>query len=96
MSHNGDPSSSSGRRAPSGRAQPGRPVTSGPGTGSRGLRIFRWIAAGLAICLAIGSIAAYLKFRSVWDSITRVSAHRAGRRAAETYHAMNVLVIGSD
>jgi LCP family protein required for cell wall assembly len=95
MSHNGDPSIGGGR-APSGRAQPRRPVISGPGTGARGLRIFRWIAAGLAICLAIGSIAVYLKFRSVWDSITRVPLTGLGAAPPKLTSAMNVLLIGSD
>jgi LCP family protein required for cell wall assembly len=95
MSHNGDRSSND-RRAPPGRAQPGRLVSSGPGTGSSGLRIFRWIAAGVAICLAIGSIAAYLKFRSVWDSITRVPLTGLGAAPPKLTSAMNVLLIGSD
>jgi LCP family protein required for cell wall assembly len=95
MSHNGDPSSS-GQRAPSGRAQPGRPASYGQGTGSCAQRIFRWIAAGLAICLAIGSIAAYLKFRSVWDSITRVPLTGLGAAPPKLTSAMNVLLIGSD
>jgi LCP family protein required for cell wall assembly len=95
MSHNGDRSSND-RRAPPGRAQPGRLVSSGPGTGSSGLRIFRWIAAGVAICLAIGSIAAYLKFRSVWDSIIRVPLTGLGAAPPKLTSAMNVLLIGSD
>jgi len=60
------------------------------------LRIFRWIAAGLAVCLAIGSIAAYLKFRSVWDSITRVPLAGLGTAPPKLTSAMNVLLIGSD
>jgi LCP family protein required for cell wall assembly len=95
MSHNGDPSSY-GRRAPSGRAQPARLASSGAGTGSYALRIFRWIAAGLAICLAVGSIAAYLKFRSVWDSISRVPLTGLGAAPPKLADAMNVLLIGSD
>jgi LCP family protein required for cell wall assembly len=71
-------------------------VYSGPGTGSYGLRIFRWIAVGLAICLAIGCIAAYLKFRSVWDSITRVPLAGLGAAPPKLTSAMNVLLIGSD
>jgi LCP family protein required for cell wall assembly len=95
MSHNGDPSRND-RRAPTGHAQAGRPVSSGPGTGSHGLRIFQWIAASLAICLAIGSIAVYLKFRSVWDSISRVPLTGLGPAPPKLTSAMNVLLIGSD
>jgi LCP family protein required for cell wall assembly len=95
MSHNGNPSTN-GRRAPHGRAQPARLASSGPGTGSYALRIFRWIAASLAICLAIGSIAVYLKFRSVWDSITRVPLTGLGAAPPKLTNAMNVLLIGSD
>jgi len=95
MSHNGDRSSYS-RHAPAGRAQPTRPARSGPGTGSYWLNVFRWIAAGLAICLAIGSIAAYLTFRSVWDSIKRVPLTGLGPTPPKLNSAMNVLLIGSD
>jgi LCP family protein required for cell wall assembly len=95
MSHNGY-RNSYGRRAPSGRAQPTRPVSSGPGTGSYWLNVFRWVAAGLAICLAIGSIAAYLMFRSVWDSIKRVPLTGLGAAPPKLTSAMNVLLIGSD
>jgi LCP family protein required for cell wall assembly len=95
MSHNGH-RSSYGRHAPSARAQPARLVSSGPGTGSYWLNIFRWIAAGLAICLAIGSIAVYLMFRSVWDSISRVPLTGLGAAPPKLTSAMNVLLIGSD
>jgi LCP family protein required for cell wall assembly len=95
MSHNGY-RSSYGLRAPSGRAQPTRPVTSGPGTRSHWLNVFRGVAAGLAICLAIGSIAAYLIFRSVWDSIKRVPLTGLGAAPPKLTSAMNVLLIGSD
>ncbi len=64
--------------------------------GSYGLRIFQWIAASLAICMAIASIAAYLKFRSVWDSISRVPLTGLGPAPPKLTSAMNVLLIGSD
>jgi LCP family protein required for cell wall assembly len=95
MSQNGYRSSYS-RRTPSGRAQPTRLASSGPGTGSYWLNVFRWVAAGLAICLAIGSIAAYLIFRSVWDSIKRVPLTGLGAAPPKLTAAMNVLLIGSD
>ena len=37
-----------------------------------------WTAAGLAVVIVVASIGAYLKFRSVWDSIKRVSIARLG------------------
>lgn len=74
---------------PGGRLPPrGRPW--------RWQRVLGWIAAGLAVVLVITSLAAYLKFRSVWDSITRVSVSGLGPQPPELTRAMNVLVIGSD
>jgi LCP family protein required for cell wall assembly len=58
--------------------------------------VLGWIAAGLAVVLVVASVAAYLKFRSVWDSITRVSVSGLGPQPPELTHAMNILVIGSD
>jgi LCP family protein required for cell wall assembly len=58
--------------------------------------VLGWIAAGLAVILVITSLAAYLKFRSVWDSITRVSVSGLGPQPPELTRAMNILVIGSD
>jgi LCP family protein required for cell wall assembly len=94
MSYNGDPSNY--RRAPSERAQLTRPTSSPAGTGSYGYLVFRRIAVGLAICLVAVSVAGYLTFRSVWDSITRVPLYGLGAAPPKLTSAMNVLVIGSD
>ncbi len=54
----------------------------------------------LAVLVAIGlvttSLVAYLKFRDVWDSITRISVVGLGNRPPQLTSAMNVLLIGSD
>jgi LCP family protein required for cell wall assembly len=60
------------------------------------MRVFAWIAGGLAVVLVIASIAAYLKFRSVWDSIGRVSIAGLGPQPPKLTDATNILVIGSD
>lgn len=105
MSHNGDRNSdyrhAQAGRAPTGpvRAGPvraGRPASFTPGTGSYGMRVFRWIAVGLAVCLVLISTAAYLAFRSVWDSITRVSVDGLGPAPGNPAGGMNILLIGSD
>jgi LCP family protein required for cell wall assembly len=63
---------------------------------SRGLRVLGWIAAGLAVVLVVASLSAYLKFRSVWDSIKRVSIAGLGPQPPKLTSATNILVIGSD
>ncbi len=60
------------------------------------LRVFGWIAAAVAVLLVVASLAAYLKFRSVWDSIHRVPVTDLGRQPPKFTNAMNVLLIGSD
>ena len=60
------------------------------------VRVFRWIAVGLAVALVVASVSAYLKFRSVWDSIRRVSVAGLGPQPPRFTSAMNILVIGSD
>jgi len=95
MSQRGDPDHSNGgtqpgRAMPSHMGEPGRPRL------STRARVFRWIAAGLAVILVLACLTAYLKFRSVWDSITRVNVANLGPAPRKFTNAMNVLVIGSD
>jgi LCP family protein required for cell wall assembly len=56
------------------------------------------LAVVVALALAGGSLAAYLKFRGVWDGIERVnvSADLTGKRPPADPHALNILLIGSD
>jgi LCP family protein required for cell wall assembly len=60
------------------------------------MRVLAWVAAGLAIVLVAASLAAYLKFRAIWDSIQRVSVAGLGVQPPKLTSALNVLVIGSD
>ena len=60
------------------------------------MRVLGWVAAGLAVVLVVASIGAYLKFRSVWDSIKRVSIVGLGPQPPKLTSATNILVIGSD
>jgi LCP family protein required for cell wall assembly len=59
-------------------------------------RVFRWIAVASAVCLVLVSLTAYLKFRSVWDSIRRVDLSGLGPQPAKFTDATNILLIGSD
>ena len=96
--HRGGPA----RARPEGSPHPGRPppnrVPPGREQGTRSLhvRVFRWIAVGLAVALVVASISAYLEFRTVWDSIRRVSVAGLGPQPPRFTSAMNILVIGSD
>ena len=60
------------------------------------MRVLGWLAAALAICLVVASIAAYLKFRSVWDSIKRVHVTDLGPQPVKFTTALNILLVGSD
>ncbi len=60
------------------------------------MRVLGWIAAGLAVVLVVASLAAYLKFRAVWDSIRRVSVAGLGPQPPKLTNALNILVVGSD
>ena len=81
----------------SGRAQPQAGFGGyGPGTRSARAHALGWVAVALALCLVVGSLAAYLKFRSVWDSITRIDVTGLGQQPPKFTSATNILVIGSD
>jgi LCP family protein required for cell wall assembly len=68
----------------------------GGGRPGQAQRIFRWIAAGLAVALVVVSLSAYLTYRSVWDSITRISVGQLGPQPRKFNNATNILLIGSD
>jgi LCP family protein required for cell wall assembly len=65
---------------------------------STSTRILGGLATLLALVLVAGSLAFYVKYRSVWDGIKRVdvSGDLAGKRPPADPHALNILVIGSD
>src|ERR1700722_9386505 len=60
--------------------------------------ILATLATVVALVLAGGSLAAYAKYRSVWDGINRidVQADLAHKRPPVDPNAQNILVIGSD
>ena len=68
----------------------------GRGTRSAWKRVFGWVAAALALVLVVASLGAYLKFRSVWESIHRVTVTGLGPQPPKFTSAMNILLIGSD
>jgi len=56
------------------------------------------IAVFVAVVLVGGSLAAYMSYRSVWDSINRIDVQGdlTGNRPPLDPHALNILLIGSD
>ena len=89
-------------------------VTAGVGTvgvghrGRTGMRtgprerkrhVLRWVAVGAVVILAAGTLSAYLKYREVYDSITRVTVpgSELGQRPQQySTAAKNILVYGDD
>jgi LCP family protein required for cell wall assembly len=60
--------------------------------------ILRWVAVAVVVILAGGTLTAYLKYRAIYDSITRVSpGSELGHRPPQySTTSMNVLVYGDD
>lgn len=61
--------------------------------------VLRWVAVGAVVILAAGTLAAYLKYRAVYDSITRVTVpgSELGQRPREfSTDSENILVYGVD
>jgi LCP family protein required for cell wall assembly len=68
-----------------------------PRNGKR--HVLRWVAVAAVVIIAAGTLAAYLKYRAVYDSITRVPvpAEALGHRPpVYSTSSMNILVYGSD
>ena len=68
-----------------------------PRVGKR--HVLRWVAVAAVVILAAGTLAAYLKYRAVYDSITRVNVpgSELGQRPPEySTAAENILVYGDD
>lgn len=55
-----------------------------------------WVSLVVAAVLVAGALAAYAKYRSVWDSISRVALSDLGHRPPKYTNALNVLVFGYD
>jgi LCP family protein required for cell wall assembly len=66
------------------------------GTSRVRTRVLGTLAVALAVCLVAVSLTAYLKYRSVWDSIRRIQVSGLGARPPQFTTAMNILLIGSD
>ncbi|HXW45968.1 MAG TPA: LCP family protein [Streptosporangiaceae bacterium] len=65
-------------------------------TGPAWRTVLGWLAVSVAFVLVVGSLAAYLKFRAVWDSISRIDVVGLGQRPPQLSSAVNILLIGSD
>jgi LCP family protein required for cell wall assembly len=80
------------------RSVPGsRPPRGARPRRSWGGRIAAWVSIVLVSALVIASLAAYLKYRAVWESIRRVdvTANDLGRRPPKYTNALNLLVFAS-
>jgi LCP family protein required for cell wall assembly len=72
-------------------------MRTGPREGKR--HVLRWVAAGAVVILAAGTLAGYVKYREIYDSITRVNVpgSELGQRPPEYSTASeNILVYGDD
>src|SRR5580658_10556669 len=61
--------------------------------------VLRWVAVATVVILSAGTLAAYLKYREIYDSITRVQVPGAelGQRPQQySTSSMNILVYGDD
>jgi LCP family protein required for cell wall assembly len=58
--------------------------------------VLAWVAACLVAALTAGALTAYVRYRDVWQSITRVHVTGLGKRPPRYNDALNILVIGSD
>ncbi len=62
-----------------------------------GKRVAAWTSIGLVAVLVVATLAAYVKYRSFWDSIKRVDvAGLIGTQPPKYNNAENILLIGSD
>jgi LCP family protein required for cell wall assembly len=62
-----------------------------------GKRIAAWTSIGVTAVLVIASLAAYVKYRSIWDSIKRVDVTGLlGNEPPKLNNAENILVLGTD
>jgi LCP family protein required for cell wall assembly len=59
-------------------------------------RIFGWAVVILVLVVAAGALSGYLKYRSVWNSIHRITVTGLGKRPPQYNGALNILLFGSD
>jgi LCP family protein required for cell wall assembly len=55
-----------------------------------------WLAAVLVVVLVAAALGAYVKYRTVWDSIKRIDATSLGKQPPKYNNAENILLLGSD
>jgi LCP family protein required for cell wall assembly len=60
------------------------------------MRAAAWISVALTAVLVSGVLAAYAKYRAVWDSIGKIALTDLGHRPPKYTHAVNILVFGYD
>ena len=68
-----------------------------PRTGQR--HVLRWVAVVAVVIVAAGTLTAYLKYRAIYDSITRVpvpSTALGNRPPSYSTNSLNILVYGND
>jgi LCP family protein required for cell wall assembly len=68
-----------------------------PRSGKR--HVLRWVAVGAVVIVAAGTLGAYLKYRAVYDSITRVTVPSTAlghRPPVYSTNSLNLLVYGDD
>jgi LCP family protein required for cell wall assembly len=68
-----------------------------PRSGKR--HVLRWVAVGAVVIVAAGTLGAYLKYRAVYDSITRVTVPTTAlghRPPVYSTDSQNILVYGDD
>ena len=68
-----------------------------PRSGKR--HVLRWVAVGAVVIVAAGTLGAYLKYRAVYDSITRVTVPSTAlghRPPVYSTTSLNILVYGND
>ena len=68
-----------------------------PRSGKR--HVLRWVAVGAVVIVAAGTLGAYLKYRAVYDSITRVTVPSTAlghRPPVYSTDSLNLLVYGTD
>jgi LCP family protein required for cell wall assembly len=68
-----------------------------PRSGKR--HVLRWVAVAAVVIVAAGTLTAYLKYRAVYDSITRVTVPSTAlghRPPVYSTNSLNILVYGTD
>jgi LCP family protein required for cell wall assembly len=66
---------------------------------SRKRHVLRWVAVAAVVIVAAGTLTAYLKYRAVYDSITRVTVPSTAlghRPPVYSTNSLNILVYGTD